>query len=75
MSKLKVTYVKSAIGHRQRQKDTIRALGLRRLHQTVELPDSPMIRGMICHVRHLVRWEPLAAEMSDANEGATNATP
>jgi large subunit ribosomal protein L30 len=59
-NKLRITYVKSAIGYSQRQKDTIRALGLRRLHQTVELPDTPMIRGMVSHVKHLVRVEPIA---------------
>ena len=54
---LKVTQVKSAIGYRQRQKDTLRALGLRRLHQTVEVADSPAARGMIAAVSHLVEFE------------------
>jgi large subunit ribosomal protein L30 len=51
---LRVTYKKSAIGYSQRQKDTIRSLGLKRLGQTVELPDNQAIRGMVHHVRHLV---------------------
>jgi large subunit ribosomal protein L30 len=54
---LKVTWVKSAIGYSVRQKDTVRALGLRRLGQTVEHDDTPVIRGMINKVSHLVRVE------------------
>jgi len=54
---LRVTYVKSAIGYAHDQKATIRALGLRRLNQTVELPDNPSVRGMCFKVRHLVRVE------------------
>jgi len=51
---MRVTYVKSAIGYAHDQKATVRALGLRRLHQTVELPDTPSVRGMCFKVRHLV---------------------
>ena len=54
MANLVVTYRKSAIGYRQEQKDTIRALGLRRLHQSVVHADTPAIRGMVAKVRHLV---------------------
>jgi large subunit ribosomal protein L30 len=54
---LKVTWVKSAIGYSVRQKKTVRALGLRRLGQTVEHDDTPIIRGMISKVSHLVRVE------------------
>ena len=54
MATLRITYTKSAIGYRQRQKDTIRKLGLRKLHQTVEHEDSPSVRGMIAKVNHLV---------------------
>ena len=54
---LKVTWVKSAIGYTARQKKTVRALGLRRLGQTVEHNDTPVIRGMINKVPHLVRVE------------------
>ena len=57
MVKLRVTYVKSSIGYRQSQKDTVRSLGLRRLNQTVVLEDSQSARGMITTVRHLVRVE------------------
>ncbi len=56
-SKLRITYVRSAIGYNVRQKQTIRALGLTRLGATVEREDSPMVRGMISKVRHLVRVE------------------
>jgi large subunit ribosomal protein L30 len=56
-SKLRVTWVKSAIGYSKDQKGTIRALGLRRLGQTVELPDNPAVRGMLAAVSHLVAVE------------------
>ncbi len=52
---IKITQIKSGIGYRQRTKDTLRALGFRRMQQTVEKPDNPAIRGMIHHVRHLVK--------------------
>ena len=54
---IRITYVKSAIGQSKDQKETIRALGFRRLNQTVERPDNPSVRGMIYKVRHLVRVE------------------
>jgi len=53
-SVMHITYVKSSIGYAYDQKATVRALGLRRLHQTVELPDTPSVRGMCHKVRHLV---------------------
>ncbi len=55
--KLKITWVKSAIGYKKNQKATIAALGLRKLGQVVEHQDSPQIRGMLFTVRHLVKWE------------------
>ncbi|MAF26923.1 MAG: 50S ribosomal protein L30 [Gemmatimonadota bacterium] len=57
MDRVRVTQVRSAIGRPQNQKDTIRSLGLKRLHQTVEHDDSPAIRGMIVKVGHLLRVE------------------
>jgi large subunit ribosomal protein L30 len=57
MTQIRVTYVKSAIGYRQSQKDTIRSLGLRRLNQTVVVDDNPSMRGMVETVQHLVRVE------------------
>ena len=54
---LRITLVKSPIGYNKRQKGTLRALGLRRMHQTVEHEDTPVVRGMVAKVRHLVRVE------------------
>ena len=51
---LRVTWVRSAIGHRPAARGTIRALGLRRLHHTVELPDTPEVRGMLRRVAFLI---------------------
>jgi large subunit ribosomal protein L30 len=55
MAKIKVTLERSGINQREDQKRTIKALGFRRLGQTVEHEDSRTIRGMILKVRHLVR--------------------
>lgn len=60
--KLRVTLVKSPIGYRRDQKRTVRALGLRKMHQTVELGDTPTIRGMVNKVSHLVAVEELNDE-------------
>jgi len=57
VSRLKITWKKSAIGYSADQKATIRALGLRRLHQTVEQPNTPPVRGMVNKVKHLVHVE------------------
>jgi large subunit ribosomal protein L30 len=54
---LQVTLVKSPIGYNQRQKDTVRALGLHRLNQTVEHQDSPALRGMLNSITHLIQVE------------------
>jgi large subunit ribosomal protein L30 len=54
MPRLKVTQVKSKIGGKQNQRDTLRSLGLKRMHDTVVKEDRPEIRGMIHTVRHLV---------------------
>lgn len=54
---IRVTLVKSPIGYTQRHKATIRALGLRRMHQTVEHLDTPTLRGMLYKVSHLVEIE------------------
>ncbi len=54
MAKIRVTYTKSSIGYAWDQKATVRALGLRRMQQTVEHDDTRTIRGMIRKVRHLV---------------------
>ena len=54
MTRFSVTYRKSAIGYPRDQKATVAALGLKRLHQTVEHEDNAALRGMIHKVRHLV---------------------
>ena len=54
MSTVRVTQRRSRNGSDQRQRDTLRSLGLRRIGHTVEVADSPQIRGMIAKVRHLV---------------------
>ena len=58
MANLRVTQVKSTIGTKPKQRGTMRALGLRRINDTVELPDRPEIRGMIARVPHLILVEP-----------------
>ncbi|MBI4201250.1 MAG: 50S ribosomal protein L30 [Chloroflexi bacterium] len=54
MAKLRITWTRSAIGFPYPQRRVIRALGLRRLHQTVEREDTPSIRGMVHKVKHMV---------------------
>lgn len=51
---LKVTLRKSPIGEKPKTRSTVESLGLRKLHQTAELPDNPSVRGMLHKVRHLV---------------------
>ena len=58
---LRVTWVKSSIGYSERQKGTIRALGLRRLGHSVEHSDTPVIRGMINKVSHMVEVQEVEA--------------
>ena len=53
-NKLEITLTRSLIGRPQDQRDTVKALGLRKLHQTVVKEDNPAIRGMINKVSHLV---------------------
>ena len=57
MAKLKITQIRSTIKRHEKQKRTIKALGLKRLHHTVTLPDDPQIRGMLTKVSHLVQIE------------------
>ena len=54
MAQLKVRQVRSGVGGRQNQKDTLRTLGLRKIGHTVERPDSPQLRGLVHAVRHLI---------------------
>ena len=53
-SRVQITYSKSAIGYDKSQRATVQALGLRKLNQTVEHDDTPVIRGMINKISHLV---------------------
>ena len=55
--KLKITLVKSTIGAVPKNKKTVEALGLRKVNQTVEMPDNAATRGIIQRVRHLVKVE------------------
>jgi large subunit ribosomal protein L30 len=55
--KIKVTQIKSVIGTKESHRACIRGLGLRKLNQTVEVEDTPAVRGMINKVFYLVKWE------------------
>jgi len=57
MTQLKVTQIKSGIGNKQNQRQTLRSLGLKRVHDVVVKQDRPEIRGMVHTVRHLVTVE------------------
>ncbi len=57
MSKIRITWIKSAIGYEESQRKTLQTLGFHRLHQNVVLEDSNSVRGMINKVRHLVKVE------------------
>lgn len=56
-NKLKITLVKSTIGAIPKHRKTVAALGLKKMHKTVELPDNAAIRGMVHQVQHLVKVE------------------
>ncbi len=60
---LRITYVSSAVGRSYRQKRVIKALGLRRLHYSRVIVDSPSSRGMINKVKHLLKVEPVGPEV------------
>ncbi|MGD9978618.1 MAG: 50S ribosomal protein L30 [Bacteroidales bacterium] len=57
MAKVKITQIKSVIGHPERQRRTLRSLGIKRMHKTVEVEGTPQVMGMIAKVRHLIRVE------------------
>ena len=59
---LRITLVRSPLGNSKKHKETVRALGLRRMHQSVEQADTPQVRGMLAKVAHLVTVE----EMNNA---------
>lgn len=60
MAKLRITQVKSQIDRPKRQKDTLLALGLRKMHQTVEHDETPQIKGMLAAVSHLIEVEKIS---------------
>ena len=68
MPKLRIRWDRSLIGAEQGQRRTIRALGLRRLHHSVEREDTPTIRGMLHKVRHLI-----TVEAADGEQGEDKA--
>lgn len=57
MSRLKVTQIRSTIGQKKNQRETLRTLGLKRIHDVVVREDRPEVRGMVNTVTHLVRVE------------------
>jgi large subunit ribosomal protein L30 len=69
VSQVKVTYTKSAIGYAHDQKRTIESLGLRRLNQSVLLPDNSAVRGMVFKVRHLVTVEEVETAAGSTDNG------
>lgn len=60
MAKLRITLVRSPIGALPKHRQTVRALGLRKMHQSVEQDDNPAIRGMVRAVNHMVRLEEIS---------------
>ena len=60
MAQLKVTQTRSTIGAKQNQRETLRSLGLKRIHHTVVQEDRPEIRGMVATVVHMVTVEEIA---------------
>ncbi|MDO4609993.1 50S ribosomal protein L30 [Corynebacterium sp.] len=59
---LKITQVRGTAGSKQKQKDSLRTLGLKRRHQSVVRPDTPEVRGLVNVVRHMVEVEEVAGE-------------
>jgi large subunit ribosomal protein L30 len=59
---LKITQVRGTAGTKQKQKDSLRTLGLKRRHQSVVRPDTPEVRGLVNVVRHMVEVEEVAGE-------------
>lgn len=57
MAKIKITQVKSKIGSTKRQKGTLEALGIKKMHNSIEVEGSPQVLGMINKVRHLLKIE------------------
>jgi large subunit ribosomal protein L30 len=75
MSRLRLTQVRSVIDRPKDQKDTVRRLGLHRIHDSVVKDDRPEIRGMVEKVRHLVKIEELGSGTGDAGKDAKRPRP
>jgi large subunit ribosomal protein L30 len=71
--RLRVTQVKSTISHIARNRATVRALGLKRIGDTVEIPDNPATRGMVRQVRFLVSVEEVGTAPAASGRAATDA--
>ena len=69
--KLRVTLIKSVISHTRETRATVRALGLHRIGETVEIDDTPPLRGMTRRVRFLLRTEEIGDEATAATETRT----
>ena len=69
--RLKVTWVRSTIGHKAAARGTIRALGLHRLNQSVEVADTPEMRGMLRRVAFLIEVSEAEANGTAPDEGTT----
>jgi len=67
---LQITLVRSPIGYNERQKRTVRALGLRRMHQAIVRPDNLAVRGMVAAIPHLVQMEEIEVVEVPAAEQA-----
>ncbi|MCY0876099.1 MAG: 50S ribosomal protein L30 [Firmicutes bacterium] len=61
MKQLEIKLVRSLIGRKEDQRETVKSLGLRKLHQSVTRPDSPSLRGMLSKVAHLVEVKEVQA--------------
>ncbi len=62
MAKIKIEQVRSAIGALENHKRTVKALGLKKMHSSVIQEDTPVIRGMVRTIQHLVKVEPVSGE-------------
>ncbi|MDA1215656.1 MAG: 50S ribosomal protein L30 [Chloroflexi bacterium] len=74
MAKLRIKQVRSLIGYERDQRRTVRALGLRRIRDSVIHEDSPTIMGMLHKVRHLVEVEPASEEEQPRKRRSSNAS-
>jgi large subunit ribosomal protein L30 len=73
--KLRVTLVKSPISHNPKNRATVRALGLHRIGETVEINDTPAVRGMVRAVRFLIRTEEVDAVAATDTATSADAAP